>query len=259
MTFLSAEDMHQVKEQESIRCGSYGQVQTVIFRGQKAVMKSMFKTKYLKVLVREARVVVALGGAGGAPRVLALTTDPPAVIFEFVGETYADFLSRCRPVSSVLHVIAAACERLHEVHQKGYTHCDIKVDNICLQGNESEPNARIIDFGLATRVGAPLDNNFVGVKCEENLDMRPEWLSPEMLAGRPLHPSSDVYSVGMMMKKILGIEYNPRLAVLLLPLIFACTDYNPARRPSLPLVAGILREILSTLPPDLASSCYRCR
>lgn len=80
-------------------------------------------------------------------------------------------------------------------HRRGVVHCDVKPENVLL---DREGNAYLTDFGIAkdliratvkTVTGAPAGSLW--------------YISPEQAQGLPITPQSDLYSLGIVMYKVL--------------------------------------------------------
>ena len=80
----------------------------------------------------------------------------------------------------------------------------------------------MIDLGLAERRGAQL------VKIVKGTD---EFIAPELVKGRTLSETADVYSFGQLLKRILGRFGSTRLAAALDDLARRCIDPEPTKRP----------------------------
>jgi tetratricopeptide (TPR) repeat protein/TolB-like protein len=86
------------------------------------------------------------------------------------------------------------CEGLHEAHEAGVVHRDVKPGNIIV---DTKGRARILDFGLAmvtgeeklTKTGSTLGT--VG------------YMAPEQVSGRPVDHRSDLFSVGVILYEML--------------------------------------------------------
>lgn len=241
--FLSAEELDSLQVQTDVTPGSYAQVQMVTFNGRIAIRKVMVSDCFLELLLREARVLLELDGVGGAPRVLALCTDPPAIVLEFVGDTFREFVSECRSVSLLIDTLAKVCDRVHEIHNQGLVHCDLKANNITVSGELHNPDVHIIDFGLATPIGQAFDSKFAGIDFHNKREYLRQWMSPEMKAGLPLHPSSDVYSLGVLMIRMAVMANRSWLTSAMTPLLLACTHPDPEERPAVPDIAAYLRDL----------------
>ncbi|ESQ37688.1 hypothetical protein EUTSA_v10028429mg [Eutrema salsugineum] len=88
---------------------------------------------------------------------------------------------------------------LHEGCRDCIIHCDIKPENILLDGDY---NAKVSDFGLAKLVG----RDFSRVLAT----MRGTWgyVAPEWISGLPITTKADVYSFGMTLLELIGGRRN---------------------------------------------------
>ncbi|KAG0710054.1 Megakaryocyte-associated tyrosine-protein kinase [Chionoecetes opilio] len=176
--------------------GAFGSVRRVVYRGQEAVIKELKDDRAVLPLLSEARVLVEVDGAGGAPRLLAASLPPPPPPpREGDGvrgqvSIYHDYVWRCS-VQDFLASLISIARRLGEIHAMGIVHNDIKSNNITISGTVAKPAFHIIDFGVACRVGQICWN----LRFVESV-----WVAPEVTRGRSVAPSADVYSVGKMVE-----------------------------------------------------------
>jgi hypothetical protein len=96
-----------------------------------------------------------------------------------------------------LRLFQQACAAVHYAHHKGVIHGDLKPPNI-LVGNDGV--VKLVDFGIATVVASSQD------KAENDAMplMTPGYASPEQLRSDPLTPTSDVYSLGVILYELLS-------------------------------------------------------
>ena len=150
-------------------------------------------------LRREAQLVCVLRHQNTV-RYLAHGEDLPHDLLYLVmewleGETLGALLAREAPLDPrrALGLLEQIAESLHEAHEEGLIHRDLKPDNIMLLHDRGGATVKVIDFGLArstlqstdtprlTRSGA-----FVG---------SPYWIAPEQIRGVEIDRRADVYSL----------------------------------------------------------------
>ncbi|NUW36136.1 serine/threonine protein kinase [Nonomuraea sp. SMC257] len=137
---------------------------------------------------------------------------------------------------------AAAAARIARVleaaHRQGIVHRDVSAENVLLTGS----GPKLLDFGIAAPSGDPDDQRGT-----------PPYVSPERLAGAPVHPAVDVYALGVLLfemctgappypettwEELEGARRTrpcPRPAGVpgeLAALCARCLDPSPARRPT---------------------------
>lgn len=124
-----------------------------------------------------------------------LDATPPYLVLEHVdGETLAKRIGRgALPAVEARLIGAAAASGLAAAHDAGIVHRDIKPANIMIPADPSPDAARLLDFGIAHSVGgsrATAVGSVVGSAV---------YLSPEQARGKDVTPTSDVYSLGLVL------------------------------------------------------------
>ncbi|MEU8547172.1 protein kinase [Streptomyces roseoverticillatus] len=92
------------------------------------------------------------------------------------------------PVPVVLQLVGCVAEALRAVHAAGIIHRDLKPSNVLL-GSEGP---WVIDFGIARAADCTQLTRSGGVVGT------PQYMSPEHVAGLPLTPASDMFSLGLL-------------------------------------------------------------
>jgi len=146
---------------------------------------------FVKRFQREARAISRVSH----PNILAVydvgcERDTHYMIMELLeGETLAEVQERAAeslPVADVCEYIRQAAHGLAAAHEANITHRDVKPANLMLT---SKQLIKVSDFGLAkdtdTMMTAP-----------EVVMGTPAFMSPEQCDGKPVTPSSDIYSLG---------------------------------------------------------------
>lgn len=160
-------------------------------------------------LVREAQSAAKLDH----PNICAVYDVNEADSFTFIvmqhieGETLAERMER-EPLSlsAALNVAEQAGEGLAEAHARGIIHRDIKPQNMMLT---PRGQLKILDFGLAKQI-LPTDSvddeaptAMLLSKPGHVIGTMP-YMSPEQVQGEPLAPSSDIFSLGIVLYEMLA-------------------------------------------------------
>ena len=122
------------------------------------------------------------------------------------GHTLADELASegCLTPRRTVEILLPVCETLAEFQTAGLVHRDIKPENIYLHQGRNGEVVKLLDFGLskiwgleddATRVTMTLGNKLMGTLA---------YIAPERLLNAPYDGRSDVYSLGVILYRMLG-------------------------------------------------------
>jgi eukaryotic-like serine/threonine-protein kinase len=146
-------------------------------------------------------------------------------------------LDPARAVSLMLQT-AGAVEAAHEA---GIIHRDLKPGNIFLVQRPDSPYiVKVLDFGIA-KIAADEEGNLMDTLTGTGVMIgTPRYMSPEQCDGAELTPSSDVYSLGVILYEMLTGQ-TPFSGVSPLALALAHSSEEP--RPP--------RELVATVPPAL--------
>ncbi len=184
--------------------------------------------------------------------------DPPWLVTSLVaGPSLANVIKSQGPMPAepVWRLVAGLAEALAAVHACGIVHRDVTPGNVLL----AVDGPRLIDFGLARALGS---SNLTATGIVIGT---PAFLSPEHVAGDPIGPPSDVFSLGSLLVfaatgaapfgsgrpvevlgRILAGEPDFRgLSGHLLEVATACLSREPADRP-------LPAEIIESVPADSA-------
>lgn len=282
--FMTQQQLRSLGTGRLLSVGGYGSVrQLTCYDGTEAVIKELFSYE-LTPLLREARVLVELNGAGGVPRLLGVCLTPPALVQEFVGETYDKFLALCS-IEGFLRSLIRLIHLLGEVHAVGFIHNDLKMNNITFTGSVIQPLFHIIDFGWACRAGQVVvkcdrpvrvarnknstiykgrmdfslftsdddvtvedeDTDYTYSRKEADSEETAPWMAPEVFGGRQVWPSGDVYGFGYLVDHVLTDCPQIFLTAPLRQLADACSTWDPEHRPLLSQVAADITTLTQLL------------
>jgi serine/threonine protein kinase len=166
------------------------------------------------------------------------------------------------PPAVAADVVAQVADALGYVHGRGIVHGDIKPGNILVPVDGGP--VRLTDFGVARRIPAD-DTTDPGGRATH---ATPEYVAPEVVAGAPPRPWTDVYALGIVLYELLcgrtpyrggsAAEVLRRHATCVpvpppgLPepvwsVIVDCLALKPADRPGTATIAARLRGLQAAL------------
>jgi serine/threonine protein kinase/DNA-binding NarL/FixJ family response regulator len=132
----------------------------------------------------------------GIFEVVVLSSNIFALVMDFVaGKTLGVILEQVGKLDPklALEIVRQVAQGLHEAHQHGLIHRDVKPENIMLEKLPAGGyHARILDFGIVMELGhQSIDTGIIGTP----LYMSPEHYSDEI----PLDHRADIYSLGAVL------------------------------------------------------------
>jgi predicted Ser/Thr protein kinase len=106
------------------------------------------------------------------------------------------------PPARAAGIVRQAAEALQVAHEQNIVHRDIKPDNIMVfQARDGSDVAKVVDFGIAKAVAGDVTGQKV---TKTGLVVgTPEYMSPEQLSGDKLDGRTDIYSLALVLYKLL--------------------------------------------------------
>jgi tetratricopeptide (TPR) repeat protein len=208
--------------------------------------------------LREARVVGALKSAHIATlyHVHPLETGGWMLELEYVeGGSLEDLLGTDvrLPVQSAVRLVRGVLSALETAHEGGVVHGDVKPANVLLDRNGE---VKLVDFGLARL----LAEERLRRNGEETIAGTPHFMAPEVIMGEPPTAASDIWSVGVLLYRMVG-GVLPFAGDDLRTLFFQIQNApHPALGPEVP--AALVRFVdrcLAKSPEERPTNCAELR
>jgi serine/threonine-protein kinase len=179
-----------------------------------------------RILARMAHPNIArLIDAGAAP------DGRPYLVMEYIaGRTVTEWYeSRDLGLRARIELFKQICEAVHAAHHMQVVHRDLKPSNIMVtDGGE----IKLLDFGIAKLIESGSDPTQTLLGPAPGT---PEYAAPEQLLGKSATPATDVYSLGVLLYRLLTGATPRRYGTLALALVAATRDEGDAERPSVVL------------------------
>lgn len=101
------------------------------------------------------------------------------------------------------NIIQQVCAVLNIAHTRGIVHRDLKPDNIFLHNEDDQEIVKVVDFGIAKLIqvlDGMSESELTGVG---SVIGTPHYISPEQCTARAVDPRSDIYSLGIILYRML--------------------------------------------------------
>ena len=198
------------------------------------LVRAGFGTRELIRRFRTERQILANLDHAGIARLLdggATEEGMPYLVMDLIeGEPIDRYCeARALPIAERLSLFRAVCDVVSYAHRRLVVHRDLKPSNILVT---AEGSVKLLDFGVARLLQADAGTSATAGLAEGATlltAVTPGYSSPEQLLGLPIATTSDVYSLGVVLFRLL-------------------TGCSPYRRASANLHDAI-KEVLETEAP----------
>src|ERR1051325_8231467 len=166
------------------------------------MLRREFNTgKIRQTFKREKEILAALSHPNIATLLDAGTTDDgiPYLAMEYVkGEPIDEFCRRQNlSLNARLKLFNKVCDAVGFAHRNLIIHRDLKPSNI-LVNEKGEP--KLLDFGISKLLDTNADET---AQVTQLGALTPQYASPEQIRGEPVTTATDVYSLGVVLFRIL--------------------------------------------------------
>ena len=124
--------------------------------------------------------------------------DQRYIVMEYVeGINLKDIVLESAPlgIDRAVNIATQICQAVGVAHRAGLVHRDVKPQNVLLTSGD---HVKVTDFGIAIALSAPK-----GLTEEGTVWGTPHYISPEQATGEDVGPTSDVYSIGVVLFEML--------------------------------------------------------
>lgn len=135
----------------------------------------------------------------------------PYLVMEYVpGQTLSDWAEKEHAdLATRIEIFLQICEGVEFAHQNLVIHRDLTPSNILVTHNS---NVKLIDFGIARPQIEPEDGS--SGSTFSGLSLTPGFAAPERLAGVATNTLVDIYSLGKILRMMLGDKRPAELAAI---------------------------------------------
>ncbi|XP_076058640.1 uncharacterized protein LOC143035656 [Oratosquilla oratoria] len=228
--------------------GTFAKVYLLKAGDRRAVAKVFKKRRFLPAMVREAEALAALSGVPRVPTLFGVGRNPVTLITSCGGRSLYKLnqpgqFSKYQAVDIVYQV----AESVRLIHLRGWSHNDIKEDNIVVKRNCDLWDATLIDFGSAVRIGKGV------YRKNRTGHITFPHIAPELFKGRGTSSESDVYSIGYLLASLIAQEDRSEDISLLIASTMTC---KPEDRISVDDLVQRLRDVRFNILLDIVTEHF---
>jgi serine/threonine protein kinase len=142
-----------------------------------------------------------------AIRVTDFGVTPERIVFLVMELVHGDSLRKMlREEGAVdyirtVNIVRQICGAVEAAHRSGVIHRDLKPDNIIIEKTHYSERVKVLDFGIAKLK----ETKPSGFLTQAGMIIgTPQYMSPEQCQSKPLDPTSDIYSIGIILYEMLS-------------------------------------------------------
>lgn len=211
------------------------QVALKVVRGNADLMLRLRHERQLVATLRHPHIVNLVdGGETGSGEIwLAMGLVEGLPIDRFAAERALEWRAR-------LDLFDGVCGAVEYAHGRGLIHRDIKPANVLI---DTEGHPRLLDFGIAFEQNSEVSPDHA---------LTPGFAAPEQLSGQPLTTATDVFQLGLLLRRVLDagkLTVPPPVRADLDALIVRATADDPTdRHPTVAAMRADLAAIRARRP-----------
>ncbi len=171
------------------------------YLGEKACIKQNLNASRedVELLYNEAKMLWKLDDYHSIPSVkdfFELDKENAVMVLRYIdGKTLEDIVEKKGPIhpEDVCWITERLLGALYYSHCNGVVHTDVKPQNVFVEPEKHD--IKLIDFGMAT---------YKPKSSTRPVGYSPKYAAPELFAGKPPIPETDLYGAGIVMLRALG-------------------------------------------------------